>query len=66
MNGKELVPLITQLLSLGLKLANIIELSRDISVEDKAAMKAAITEAKDNVTYWGKVEEDDNDILEKD
>jgi hypothetical protein len=65
-NGKELVPLITQLLSLGLKLANIIELSRDISVEDKAAMKAAITEAKDNVTYWGKVEEDDNDILEKD
>jgi hypothetical protein len=66
LNAKELVPLITQLLSLGLKLANIIELSRDISVEDKAAMKAAITEAKDNVTYWGKVEEDDNDILEKD
>jgi hypothetical protein len=65
-SGKELIPLITQLLSLGLKLANVIERSKDISVEDKAAMRAAITKAKDNVTYWGKVEEDDNAILEED
>jgi hypothetical protein len=65
-NTRDLIPLISQLLSLGLKLANVIEQSKDISVDDKAAMKAAITKAKDNVTYWGEVEESDSAILEED
>ncbi len=46
-----IIPIFAQLLSLGLKLAVIIEQSKAISAEDKGALKALIKEARDGVTY---------------
>lgn len=48
----DLLPPIAQLVSLGFNLAGVIEKSGNVSEEDKEAMKAAITKAKDGVTYW--------------
>jgi hypothetical protein len=47
-----IIPLVAQFLTLSLKIADIIDRSGDVSVEDKLAMKAAIKKASDNVTYW--------------
>ena len=52
MNAVLIIPLVGQLLKLGLKLADIIEKADDVSVEDKEAMRALIKDAKDSVTYW--------------
>jgi hypothetical protein len=47
-----IIPLIGQLLTLSLKIADIIDRSDDINAEDKQAMKAAIKKANEGVTYW--------------
>jgi hypothetical protein len=47
-----IIPLIGQLLTLSLKIADIIDKSNDLNVEDKAALKEVIQQAKDGVTYW--------------
>jgi hypothetical protein len=52
MNYTQLIPLISQLLSLGLKIADVIEQSEDLNPEDKAALKEAIDKAKASVTSW--------------
>ncbi len=52
MNINAIIPLIGQLLALGLKVADIIERADDVSVEDKEALKAAIRAAKESVTPW--------------
>jgi hypothetical protein len=49
-----IIPLVAQFLTLSLKIADIIDRSGDVSVEDKLAMKEAIKTASDNVTYWNK------------
>ncbi len=46
-----IIPLITQLLSIGLKVADIIVKSKDIAEEDKEALRAIIKKSKDGVTY---------------
>jgi len=48
-----IIPLIGQLLTLTLKVADIIEKAQDVSPEDKATLKKTILEAKNSVTYWG-------------
>ena len=45
-----LIPLISQLIVLGIKVADAIERSNEISLEDKVAMRAAIREAQTSVT----------------
>ncbi len=55
-----LVPLISQLLTLGFKIADVIEKSEGISEHDKVAMKVAITTARDNVKHWDDKEIEDN------
>ncbi len=47
-----IIPLVGELLALGLKIAATIEAAEDISIDDKEAMKAAIAKARDGVTYW--------------
>lgn len=46
-----IVPLAVQLLTLSLRIADIIDKSGDVDAQDKAALKALIKEAKDGVTY---------------
>jgi hypothetical protein len=55
-----IIPLVGQLLNLGFKIADVIEKSKDVSDDDKEAMKAAITKAKKSVTYWDGKTEDGN------
>lgn len=52
MNVSLIIPLVGQLLTLGFKIADLIEKAENVSDTDKVAMKAAITKAKDGVTYW--------------
>jgi hypothetical protein len=52
MKVSDIIPLIGQLLDLGLSLATIIQDAENVSNEDKNAMKAAITKARDGVKYW--------------
>lgn len=66
MSVSAIIPLVSQLLTLGFKIADVIETSKEVSAEDKVAMKVAITEAKDNVKYWDDKEESDTNVLEKD
>lgn len=47
-----MIPLVGQLLTLGFKIADLIEKAENVSDTDKEAMKAAIIKAKDGVTYW--------------
>jgi hypothetical protein len=47
-----IISLVGQLLTLSLKIADIIDRSDNINAEDKQAMKAAIKKANDGVTYW--------------
>jgi hypothetical protein len=47
-----IIPLIGQLLTLGYKLADIIEKSNEIDEHDKVAMRVAITTARDDVKHW--------------
>lgn len=56
MKTRDIVPLIGQLLDLGLSLAKIIQDAEDVSADDKEAMKTAIAKARDGVKYW-----DDNE-----
>ncbi len=53
-----LIPLVGQLLTLGFKIADLIEKAENVSDDDKEAMKAAITKAKEGVTYWDDKTED--------
>jgi hypothetical protein len=53
-----IIPLVGQLLRLGFEIADLIEKAENVSDNDKAAMKAAITKAKDGVTYWDGKKED--------
>ncbi len=46
-----IVPLIGQLLNLSLKIAGVIETSKDINPKDKAALKELIKKARNGVTY---------------
>lgn len=46
-----IIPLIMQLLSIGLKVADIIEKSKDIADKDKEALRAIIKKSRDGVTY---------------
>jgi hypothetical protein len=46
-----IIPLIGQLLSLSLRLAEVIEKSKGIDPKDKEALKALISKARDGVTY---------------
>ena len=55
-----MIPLIGQLLTLGFKLADLIDKAENVSDDDKEAMKAAITKAKDGVAYWEDTTEDGN------
>lgn len=48
----DLIPLVSQLLLLGLSIAEMIERADDISDDDKEAMRAAIIKAKESVTEW--------------
>ncbi len=66
MNASLIIPLVSQLLTLGFKIADVIETSKEVSAEDKVAMKVAITEARDNVKYWDDKEESNSDVLAKD
>jgi hypothetical protein len=52
MNVSEILPLISQLLTLGLKIAEIIDNSEDVSAEDKEALKDIIRTAQKKVTPW--------------
>ena len=52
MDVGKIIPLIGQLLDLGLDLATIIQNAENVSDTDKEAMKAAITKARDGVKYW--------------
>ncbi len=52
MNLSTLIPIIGQLLTLGFKLAEIIDKADNITPEDKAALKEAIKKAQSGVTYW--------------
>ncbi len=47
-----IIPLVGQLLTLGLKIADIIDKADDINPEDKAALKAEIKKAQNSVTIW--------------
>jgi hypothetical protein len=49
-----IIPLIAQLLTLSLKIADIIDRSDSVNADDKAAMRAAIKKASNRVTYWNK------------
>jgi hypothetical protein len=52
MNYTQLIPLVSDLLTLGIKIANMIERAEDISDQDKESMKVAIQAAKARVTAW--------------
>ncbi len=47
-----IIPLVGELLKLGLKLADIIDKAESVSADDKEAMRAMIKDAKESVTYW--------------
>jgi hypothetical protein len=47
-----IIPIVGQLLTLSLKVADIIDKSNDVNAEDKEALKALIKQAKEGVTYW--------------
>jgi hypothetical protein len=47
-----LIPLVGQLLTLGFKIADIIDKAENVSPEDKEALKAQIKTAQDGVTFW--------------
>ncbi len=51
MNVAIIIPLIGQLLALGLRIADVIERANDVSPEDKVAMKAAIKAAQESVSH---------------
>lgn len=53
-----IIPLVGQLLRLGFEIADLIEKAENVSDDDKAAMKAAITKAKEGVAYWDDKKED--------
>ena len=46
-----IIPIVAQLLSLSLRLATIIEESKDIDPADKAKLKQLTAEAREGVTY---------------
>lgn len=46
-----IVPLVGQVLSLSLRIAEIIEKSKEVNAKDKETLRALINEAKDSVTY---------------
>jgi hypothetical protein len=52
MDLSTLIPVIGQLLTLGFKLAAIVDKADNITPEDKVALKEAIKTAQDGVTYW--------------
>ncbi len=52
MNVNTIIPLVGQLLTLGLKIADIIDRADDVSVMDKQALKNAISRAQSEVTPW--------------
>ena len=47
-----IIPMIAQLLTLSLKIADIIDRSDSVNADDKAAMRDAIKKASNRVTYW--------------
>jgi hypothetical protein len=47
-----IIPIVGQLLTLSLKVADIIDKADDVSADDKEALKALIRQAKEGVTYW--------------
>ena len=61
-----IIPLVSQLLTLGYKIADIVEKSKEIDEQDKIAMRVAITTARDDVKYWDetKTKEDNTDVVE--
>lgn len=46
-----IIPLVTQLLSLSIRLADTLEKSKEISIQDKATLKGLIRKAREGVTY---------------
>ncbi len=46
-----IVPLVFQLLQASLKIAELVEASKDINPKDKETLRALIKEAKSGVTY---------------
>ncbi len=60
MDVSVMIPMIGQLLTLGFKLADLIDKAENVSDDDKEAMKAAITKAKEGVTYWDDTTKDGN------
>ncbi len=46
-----IIPLVAQLLSIGLKVADTIEKDKDIADKDKEALRAIVKRRKDGVTY---------------
>ncbi len=52
MEVSALIPMVAQLLGLGLKIADLIDKADNVSDDDKAAMKAAIKEAQEKVDFW--------------
>lgn len=57
MSVSAIIPLVGQLLQLGFKIADLIEKSEDINIEDRQAMKDAVSAACDRVTYWTAIED---------
>ncbi len=58
MSIASIIPVVGQLLTLSLKLAEIIENSNEIDAMDKEFLKKLIKQAKDGVTY---IDENDKD-----
>ncbi len=58
MSITSIIPVVGQLLTLSLKLAEIIENSNEVDAKDKEFLKKLIEQAKDGVTY---IDENDKD-----
>jgi hypothetical protein len=52
MDLSTLIPVIGQLLTLGFKLAAIVDKAENLTADDKLALKEAIKNAQQGVTYW--------------
>lgn len=58
MSISSIIPLIAESVALSLKIASILESSKEINIEDKEKLKKLIASARDKVTYW----EDEEDF----
>ncbi len=55
-----IIPLVAQLLSVSLRIADIIAKSNEVNEQDKETLRALIEQAKDGVTYIDETSKGDN------